>query len=207
MTMKTEKTGFEPLLITKNDTHIENSTKSAKLTAAKLNDSLEVALDFIGQDLTDNQLKQLLQGGFKFAMELVSKDFQFPKADDAFNLKSMGKDPEPAKLALRSTRAWFSGYIFDVKNKEVFLTDAGKEKIIQSACVYTENEKQNEVFALAKRMCKEINDALTRGLVSARDQTPIKSGLQIVEYGKGQYIPNTSIIRNINDRGKVQSSW
>jgi len=205
--MKTDTLQFEPILLEKNEERIESGIKAALENAEKLNESLSTAMDFVDGPLTDEEKEELLQGGFKQAMEIMRGKYQFPKADDDFNLKSMGKDPLPTKKALVSSNALFKGYKYQVNNGNVVLTDEGRNEIVESLTVYTKNQKQNDVYQLAVDICEKINDAYEQGFVNNFDQTPISTGLKFVRFGRGErpFEPHPNYIQKIGNDGNIQN--
>ncbi|WP_417873883.1 hypothetical protein [Xanthomarina gelatinilytica] len=205
--MKTDTLKFEPILLEKNEERIESGLKAALENAKKLNESLDTAMEFVDGPLTDQEKEDLLQGGFSKAMEIIRGKYQFPKADDDFNLKSMGKDPLPAKNALVSSNALFKGYKYKVENGKVTLTEEGRNEIIESLTVYTKNIKQNEAFKVATDICDKINDAYEQGFVDNFDQTPISKGLKFVRFGRGErpFEPDPNYIRRVSSTGGIDS--
>ena len=208
-TVTEKKTEFKPILLHKDEKRIQNSLKQADENAEKLNAALEEALQFVDDNLTDSGKEALLKDGFKHAMELVRKNYQFPKADDDFNLKSIGKDPEPAKRALLSAPAWFSGFKYAVKGGKVILSAEGREEIVQRCCSYTEHEKQNEVYNDAKGICEVLNKAYVKGYIKADNQTPIQNGIALVKFvgGESPFIPNPKIIQRYRPDGGIESFY
>lgn len=207
MTTTTDKK-FKPQLLYKDESRIEGSLKNANQNAEKLNEALEVSTEFIGGDFTDEDKENILLGGFNKAMELIREKYQFPNADDDFNLKSMGKDPEPVKLALRSSNSLYRGFEYGILNGKVVLTGNGKKTIEEGACTYTKNDAQNSAFDLAKRVCKNLNEAMSYGFIDSSDQTPIAQGVKLAKYSTDtkNYVPNVNFLKNIDPFGGVRSS-
>ena len=199
---------FKPQLLYKDESRIKGSLKTADQNAEKLNEALEVATEFIGGDFTDKDKENILLGGFDKAMEMIRAKYQFPDADDEFNLKSMGKDAEPVKKALLSSKSLYRGYEYGILNGKVVLTGNGKKNIEEGACTYTKNEAQNAAFDLAKRICKNLNEAMSYAFIDSSDQTPIAQGVKLAKYSTDtkNYVHNHNYIKSIDAFGGVRSS-
>ncbi len=207
MTTTTDKE-FKPQLLYKDESRIKEILKQSDDTSEKLNQALDVATNFIGGDLNDEDKENILLGGFDKAMEMIRAKYQFPDADDEFNLKSMGKDAEPVELALRSSKSLYRGFEYDTLNGKVILSGNGKKNIEEGACTYTKNEAQNAAFDLAKRICKNLNEAMSYGFIDSSDQTPIAQGVKLTKYSTEtkNYVPNVNFLKHIDPFGGIRSS-
>jgi len=205
--MTTDKE-FKPQLLYKDESRIKEILKQSDDTSEKLNQALDVATNFIGGDLNDEDKENILLGGFDKAMEMIRAKYQFPDADDDFNLKSMGKDTEPVKKALMSSKSLYRGFEYGTLNGKVTLSGNGKKNIEEGECTYTKNEAQNAAFDLAKRICKNLNEAMSSNFISASEQTPIAQGVKLAKYSNKtkNYVPNVSFLKDIDPFGGIRSS-
>ena len=142
-------------------------------------------------------------------MDLIRTDFQFPKADDAFNLESLGKDAEPVKLALRSTPAWYNNDHFKVENGSVVLADDLTNLVETQSSTFTTNEKQNEAYGLALGICENLNEAHRVELIGRLDTSGIERGLNLVRWDsiEQKFYPNPSFIKQIGPDGGIRSMY
>jgi len=208
-TLTKPKTSFKAILLAKDEERMAQIIKDHKKTAEKLNEALGVALAFIEKDIDDQAKEDLLMGGFPKAMAMIRLDFQFPKADDAFNLKSMGKDPAPVETALESVPAWYSKEIFQVSEGTVELAEGLTTKVDQECSTYTQNDKQNELYEIASGVCENLNKANASGFIGRLDTGDIERGLKLVRWDsiEQKFYPNPSFIKKIGPDGGIRSMY
>lgn len=205
--MKTETIEFEPILLEKDEVRISSAINEAEGMVKKLNNVLDVALDFLGQDLNDSEIMELLKGGFDQAMVLIRKQYQFPKADDDFNLRAMGKDPAPVKLAIQGVSGCLNAYEFIAQKSKIVLIPERIEAIRESICIYTDNEFQNEAYHAAVVIAKALNDAQGKGLIDRTSCFRIETAIDLIKHGSGDrpFYPNPRHIKKIEANGRILS--
>ena len=208
-TLTKSKTSFKAILLAKDEDRMAQIIKGHKKTAEKLNGALDVALAFIEKDIDDQAKEDLLMGGFPKAMAMIRPDFQFPKADDAFNLKSMGKAPAPVQEALKSVPAWYSKDFFQVKEGRVLLAEGLADLVDQQCSTYTQNDKQNELYDIALGVCDNLNKANQSGFIGRLDTGDIERGLKLVRWDsiEQKFYPNPSFIKKIGPDGGIRSLY
>ena len=189
-TLTKSKSGFKAILLAKNEDRKINRINDHKATALKLKEDL-------------------LMGGFLKAMAMIRPDFQFPKADDTFNLKSMGKDPAPVQEALKSVPAWYSKVHYQVKDGRVELAEGLIDLVDHECSTYTQNDKQNELYEIASGVCDNLNKAHKAGFIGRLDTGGIERSVTMVRWNAASqsFFPNPQHIRQIGADGGIKSMY
>jgi predicted HNH restriction endonuclease len=116
----------------------------------------------------------------------------------------MGRDSEEAKKALSNSASLFKAYGFVIKNGKVVLTKEGDNKIQESGKIYTENEAQNDVFALSKELVSNLNKAMEMGLVASDETHNMNRMIRIAKREGSGFVPNHVTISSITENGQVR---
>lgn len=197
--MKTETLKFEPQLLQRYDERIEKTISVAKENAKIITDGLNTVCGFIGKPLTDAEKIDLLKKrDFDVVMELVRPQYQFPNADDTFNLNAMGKDMDRAESAYKKSAQLFIGHDYSIENGTATLSEDAVKGIERSLMVFTESPEENNLLERSQKMCDLLNASFADKLIDATDQTPIQMGIKYVKYQGGNipFTPNVSFIKN-----------
>ncbi|MRI02095.1 hypothetical protein GH721_16240 [Kriegella sp. EG-1] len=204
--MKTSKND-KPVLMFTDNAKIETLYNSATGISDKLNHALIEAEQLLSTSFNDDEATEVLEKGFNHVMDLLRKQFQFPNATDEFNLTSMGKSIDQAKKALSASGSNFNAYGFIVKDGKVILSEEGKNEIQESAKFYTENHCQNEAFELSKILARNLNLALTKGLIENGETDRMNNMLKIVKREGNGFTPNHTVINRITENGQFRSMY
>lgn len=205
--MEKKASKFEPVLMYQEMKKVTELEKKVAVHVNRLNAGLKETEILLGEPLTDKEKVMVLKNGFSWVMDKLRGQYQFPKADDDFNLKAMGKDTETAKKALYDFPGQYEAYDFEIKDGIVQLTKEAQAAIKQSGCYYTENEHQNKVFERMKIICRLFREMEDDDFHNGRyggvgniDHTIqfLMSGNWVEEHFK----PDYRVIKRINEKGK-----
>lgn len=157
--MTTKKKEQEQILVYVDERQISQTKKLIEAGQTKLNHMKGMVDDLIN-DLTDEQIRLLPIKCVDVIREHLRSKYQFPKADDDFNLQTMGINPKPIyDYFQKNYQSWIT-YNFEFKDHVFYPTETQKEiekhyhyaKTPEQIFVYN---KLNEVIVLVKEL-KEI---------------------------------------------------
>lgn len=159
------KKKFSPIFLGEN----ENTAQKVKTKIERKKNHLENAVtainEFVGEDLNDNELTEIIEGGFSTALNKVREQFQFDSATDEFNLKALGKDNTATiKRALKIAN--LKG--FEVKDGQINMIGETKQSFENAGLFYTENQAQNKAYKDAQALCKILNKMAKSGYIEER---------------------------------------
>lgn len=212
------ETKFKPQLMYVDQAAIDKRTKEAHQFADKINGKLNLVKNFFQEhfdlELSDDQLKESANQGIGFVEKKLWNDhFDFKKADLDFNLKAIGIDGdfEELKKDLLNTTGWINIYVFDIKDGTTFLTEEGKQKIIEEHTHYTKNESQNKAMAKLRTIVKEVNELKAMGTIGRFGILGINKGLKLfdIKYtGTGsediELTVKYNMLKHVNESGQIQ---
>ncbi len=215
------ETKFKPQLMYVDQAAIDKRAKEAHEFADKINGKLNLVKNFFQEhfdlELSDDQLKESANQGIGFVEKKLWNDyFDFKKADLDFNLKAIGIDGdfEELKKDLLNTTGWINIYVFDIKDGTTFLTEEGKQKIIEEYTHYTKNEAQNKAIAKLRTIVKEVNELKAMGVIGRFEIIGINKGFDLLDI---KYTGTSSddieltvkyrMLKHVNESGQIQASY
>lgn len=185
--MKTQTTmtnDFQPILMHTNNAAISSTLKNAEGLAAKWNNAIEATGKLLKKELSNEDKAEILKNRLDAVMAQLRDGFQFKNASDDFNIQSLGINLNPVKEAFRQLGK-FDSDILELENGFVRISEKGKNRIAQSACLYTKTEKQNEVYKMAQRLSANLNEALEKNIISKLDRPGLEQTFKIITQPMG----------------------
>jgi hypothetical protein len=146
--------------------------------------------------------RQLLKvDGFNFIKERVKNMSPFPNSSEVFNLEAMGMTEVLDVYSYYNQNAprW-NNYKFELNDKNFFeITEAERQKIIESNSFYTQNEKQNHALRLAKELEKNFLEAEKEGYLNYYNRKVISKVTNLLKIDLDHDIKEYRIM--VNHRG------
>lgn len=129
----------------------------------ELNNLLQETEKLLDRGLTDQEIALLSKNKVSFVLKEVRSKFQFPAADESFNLEALGINIRPFKEASeRTTLAPSYNYVF--KDGKFHECEKYKKEIKEQFYIYTENERQNKALQLSKELLSIVSELEKMGL-------------------------------------------
>lgn len=192
---------FKKELLYVNQEGIEAQTKQIESGATALNGFILEAENVLRCNFTDEQKEALKSDGIAFIKELVKGKFLFVDASEVYNLEALGltKVKDLYSNYERNSGTWI--YFDYALTKGMFeASQLEKDKTIQSFSYYTQNEKQNQVLELAKKMVSLFDAAESLGVLSEYGRQQITNVLDVLtvdvhpEIGKYKIMVNNRLL-------------
>jgi len=149
----------------------------------------------LGRALSLEEKISISQNRSEGLLMIYRPQYQFPKADDSFNLQALGVNINDLLEDLDK----FGGLPEKLaeKNGEMVLSDEFINEMMEGSTQYTENENQNKAYALAKKFVKMLDEAKDLGLLSELELSIVQQRLVFLERERGVLIPNRHVLRGI----------
>lgn len=133
---------------------IDNYLQTIPLLETVRNEG-ELLLD---RALSDEELTMLANNTKQFVLDLkadIKKHFVFPKADDSFNLKTLGTDYADLDLAISNLPP--NDFKYQVIDSRIQPLDSEIMRLKDSQKVFTKNPKQNQVLKVCQDLSTNLN--------------------------------------------------
>lgn len=126
--------------------------------------AIEISEDILKEKLTGVQKLEVIKDGRNFVQNELRKKYQFPNADDDFNLQAMGVNPEPLYRFLKTNAIKWQGVHFEADKDEIKLSEV--QPLIERHTYYLETERQKEALEIAQKLADVLNEANEKGFVT-----------------------------------------
>lgn len=166
---------FQPQFLYKDQERINSETNQTESGATALNAFINEAETVLSCKFTDTEKQALKSDGIAFIKNFVKAKFEFPNANETFNLEALGlikvKDLYSNYERVSVTWLYFdyslTKGVFEVSKKQ-------REQTIQSFSNYTQTEKQNQVLELAEKMIVLFDEAEKLGVLNGNGRQQIR---------------------------------
>jgi hypothetical protein len=172
---------FEKQAIEVNVNYAERAITDYQTSVNNANSKIEKAEEFLKRKLTDDEKQTFMKIGFAFVMSELRKDFQFPNATDDFNLQAAGIDVSGIRQDLQAM-PHLTHFDTEIVDGLFVVSQKAKDNALEAATVYTENEKQNKVFEIAKRLEAAFNELEDLELMDKYGRSNIRNITSIMHY-------------------------
>lgn len=186
---------FKPVFLYRDDEAIKKIENEYSEWTIYTQNGINEAKKLFDEELTDEELTQIMKGGWKAAAELIKSKSDFPKARVETLLDLQGKTPDTAINALLTISNRSAAIKASIVDGEVVIGENVKEELKEKYSFYTKTAYQNEVLANANELCESIVKLIAKNLIGNNDLHEACRGLRIVkpvmgENGKYKVIPN-----------------
>lgn len=149
--MKTELIYLDQKALTKAEKDLAAATE-------KLNNFVKITIETLGS-LEASQIKDLQANGLNVIRDEIKSRFQFPNANEAFNLEALGLDPDPLyNYFSEHSELWNSfSFNFDPDFSE-FIADK-KQSQFEACYFYADTPERIRLMKLARKTI-ELYDEL-----------------------------------------------
>lgn len=185
------------ILLHTDQKKIEAIKKEAVKSAESLNTLIKECEKVCRTTFDKHQRDQVRDTGMAFIKEYFKPQFQFPNADEKFNLQALGIDLAPLENAMAKSYPIWREYPIEQNENGIFEL-VGEPKQIQSCYTYTENEKQVRAYELAVKITDLINTAIEEKFIPDREIYKLTLfGILTTEPGGWKPMVNTDRISRI----------
>lgn len=126
--------------------------------------AIEISEDILQEKLTGVQKLEVIKDGRNFVQNELRKKYQFKNADDDFNLRAMGVNPEPLYRFLKTNAIKWQSVHFETDKDEIKLSEV--QPLIERHTYYLETERQREALEIAQKLADVLNEANEKGFVT-----------------------------------------
>lgn len=126
--------------------------------------AIEISEDILQEKLTGVQKLEVIKDGRNFVQNELRKKYQFKNADDDFNLRAMGVNPEPLYRFLKTNAIKWQSVHFEADKDEIKLSEV--QPLIEKHTYYLETERQKEALEIAQKLADVLNEANEKGFVT-----------------------------------------
>ena len=181
-------------LIRIDEISIEQTKKGLNNSKNILNKFIELTETTLKTTLTDKEKVNLKDNGLTFVNEWLKPKFQFPDADDVFNMNALGISTEPiTNYWNANAKYWVNSQIEIVKGK--FCIPNMDKLDFTKHYHYAKNERQEKMFKEATEICKALNRLLDKKLIIEGKERDISNGFKFVRFGTKNNIKDPTIPR------------
>lgn len=178
-----------------NDSITESYNRFYRNNLTTINEVLPKVENVLNRALTDTEKIDIAVNKAEGLLKLYRPKFPFPNADDELNLRTLGVDLSSIIRTLNGMPTLPND--LEVDNGQIVLSKQFHIELIESATQYTQNENQNEAFALANKIIKLLEKADQIGHLSTLNKGAISRIIPIIDFEGGKLVPNRHAIRVI----------
>lgn len=157
---------------------ITNEKKVIETGFDLLNQAIREAESLLNAKLSGKQKMEIVENGRTFVQNELRKKYQFPNADDDFNLQALGVNPERLYSFLKSNSVKWKSLAFEIKGNEIVLSE--KQPLIERHTYYLETERQKEAMELAQKLADVLNELDEKAFISG-NYSNIRQVIDIID--------------------------
>lgn len=162
----------------KDEREVARESQVIEKALELVSQAIEISEDILQEKLTGVQKLEVIKDGRNFVQNELRKRYQFKNADDDFNLKALGVNPEPLYRFLKSNSIKWQSVDFEVKKDTVVLSEI--QPLIERHTYYLENDRQKEALEIAQKLADVLNEANEKGFVTG-NFSEIRKSISILD--------------------------
>ncbi|MCB1108204.1 MAG: hypothetical protein KDK44_00930 [Chlamydiia bacterium] len=175
-------TAFEPIFLYREQELIENQKRLHTQWLAQIQNGIDTASELFDEPLTDDELTQIMLGGWKATEQIMRSKSQFPNAKIETLLDLKGKDSHQAKLALTNVATRSQAIKASIVDGKAVIGENVISELEEAYTHYTKSPDQNRLIYQAKELGDNIQDLLDKNVIHGTDISSICHSLKIIKY-------------------------
>ncbi|WP_066223355.1 hypothetical protein [Formosa haliotis] len=192
------KTEFTPIFLYREEERITATNKLYQEWLVYIQKGLDVTKELFDEPLTDEQLTNIMSGGWKAVEGLMREKLNFPNAKIETLLDLNGKDGTNAKLALNHVVNRSKTINASISSGNVIMSEDVQKMIEQEYTYYTKSIQQNELLEDAKQLSDLMNKLIGNKIIANIDVYQTCFRLKIVE-SKNTGNENHEVVPNLKN--------
>jgi len=161
-------------LVFVNENEVKNTKRKIEFAEKLLNQFFENTIEIIGE-LPKEKVQDFPKNAVMIIREELKSRFQFLGADEEFNLRAMGINPEPLYKEFQKNVDSWSKYEFEFIGNEFKAKEIQPE--IEKWYCYADTPEKQKVIEIANELLKSFEELKHAGLVT--NPTTFKNSFNI----------------------------